>query len=98
MTMRQGKDGRPIKMIKAICCYSLLSTPGARGSSSWDFATNLTPQCRAFSRALNIEKLKPPLFPAPRGGIQMTCAFLSVSDDTDYSYLLQTKVSSSKIP
>ena len=59
---------------------------GGGGSFSKDFTTNLAPQCRAFSEVLKIEKLKPPLFPAPRGrGIQMTCAFLLVSDDTDYS-------------
>ena len=32
-----------------------------------DFTTNLAPQCRAFSRALKIEKLKAPLFRGPEG-------------------------------
>ena len=42
---------------------------------SGDFTTNLARQCRAFSRALKIEKLKAPLFRGPRGpGLQMTGA------------------------
>ena len=36
---------------------------------SRDFNTNLTPQCQAFSRALNNEKLNAPLFPGPRGAV-----------------------------
>ena len=32
-----------------------------------DFTTNLARQCRAFSRALKIEKLKAPLFRGPEG-------------------------------
>ena len=49
--------------------------PPMGGAFSRDFTTNLTPQCRAFSRALNIEKLKSPLFPGHEGaGIQMTGA------------------------
>ena len=38
--------------------------PGEWAFSS-DFTINLSPQCRAFSRALKIEKLKAPLFPGP---------------------------------
>ena len=34
---------------------------------SGDFTTNLSRQCRAFSRALKIEKLKAPLFRGPEG-------------------------------
>ena len=37
------------------------------GAFSRDFTINLAPQCRAFSRALKIEKLKAPLFPGPEG-------------------------------
>ena len=37
------------------------------GAFSGDFTTNLAPQCRAFSRALKIEKLKAPLFRGPEG-------------------------------
>ena len=40
--------------------------PGA-GALSRDFTINLSPQCRAFSRALKTEKLKDPLFPGPVG-------------------------------
>ena len=52
----------------------ILSASGA-GAFSGDFTTNLLRQCRAFSRALKIEKLKAPLSAAPRGpGLQMTGA------------------------
>ena len=44
----------------------ILSAPGA-GAFSGDFTTNLARQCRAFSRALKIEKLKAPLFRGPMG-------------------------------
>ena len=44
----------------------ILSAMGA-GAFSGDFTTNLARQCRAFSRALKIEKLKAPLFPGPEG-------------------------------
>ena len=40
--------------------------PGA-GAFSGEFTTNLSRQCRAFSRALKIEKLKAPLFRGPKG-------------------------------
>ena len=57
-----------------ICCYLLLSNPGA-GALSREFTTNLAPQCTALSMALKIEKLKAPLFRCPEGmGIQMTGA------------------------
>ena len=36
---------------------------GGGGAFSRDFTINLSPQCRAFSRALKTEKLKAPLFP-----------------------------------
>ena len=38
---------------------------GGGGAFSRDFTKNLSPQCRAFSRALKTEKLKAPLFPSP---------------------------------
>ena len=44
----------------------ILSAPGA-GAFSGDFTTNLARQCRAFSRALKIEKSKAPLFRGPEG-------------------------------
>ena len=44
----------------------ILSAPGA-GAFSGDFTTNLARQCSAFSRALEIEKLKAPLFRGPEG-------------------------------
>ena len=43
-----------------------ISLRGA-GAFSRNFTTNLTPQCRAFSRALKIQKLKAPLLPGPKG-------------------------------
>ena len=42
--------------------------PWGAGAFSGDFTTNLARQCRAFSRALKIEKLKAPLFRGPEGG------------------------------
>ena len=50
-------------MIQVICCSSLLSVPGWAGAFSRDFTTSLAPECRAFSGALKIEKLKAPLIP-----------------------------------
>ena len=44
----------------------ILSAPGA-GAFIGDFTTKLARQCRAFSRALKIEKLKAPLFRGPKG-------------------------------
>ena len=34
--------------------------------AAWAFSEDLARQCRAFSRALKIEKLKAPLFPGPK--------------------------------
>ena len=49
--------------------YSLFQfcLPLGAGAFSGDFTINLARQCRAFSRALKIEKLKAPLFRAPEG-------------------------------
>ena len=41
--------------------------PRGMGALSRDFTTKLAPQCRAFNRALKMEKLKAPLFPGPEG-------------------------------
>ena len=60
-----------------VVLHLILSAPRGGGSSR-DFNTNLAPQCRAFSRALEIETLKAPLFCGPMWpGIQMTGALLS---------------------
>ena len=56
-------------MIQVICCSSLLSVPGSAGAFSRDFTTSLAPECRAFSGALKIEKLKAPLIPGPEGAV-----------------------------
>ena len=55
-------------MILVSCCslYQFCQPPGA-GAFSGEFTTNLARQCRAFSRALKIEKLKAPLFRGPEG-------------------------------
>ena len=55
-----------IQMVQVICC-SLLSTSRGAGAFSREFTINLSPQCRAFSRALQTEKLRAPLFPGPVG-------------------------------
>ena len=56
-------------MIQVICCSSLLSVPGRAGAFSRDFTTSLAPECRAFSGALKIEKLKALLIPGPEGAV-----------------------------
>ena len=58
-----------IQMIQVICCSSLLSVPGRAGAFSRDFTTSLAPECRAFSGALKIEKLKALLIPGPDGAV-----------------------------
>ena len=45
----------------------IADSPRAAGSFSRDFTTNLAPQYMAFSRALEIEKLKAPLIPGRKG-------------------------------
>ena len=52
-------------MIQVVCCSLLLSAPGRAGAFSRDFTTILAPECRDFSGALKIEKLKAPLIPGP---------------------------------
>ena len=60
--------------------FILICQPPGAGALSGDFTTNLARQCRAFSRALKIEKLKAPLFRGPRGpGLQMTGALYRYS-------------------
>ena len=66
-------------MIQVICRSSLLSVPGGQagrgggggglltGIMFYDFTTSL--ECRAFSMALKIEKLKAPLIPGPKGAV-----------------------------
>ena len=45
----------------------MCQSPG--GAFSRDFTTSLAPECRAFSGALKIEKLKAPLIPGPEGAV-----------------------------
>ena len=56
-------------MIQVICFSSLLSVPGMAVAFSRDFTTSLAPECRAFSGALKIEKLKASLIPGPKGAV-----------------------------
>ena len=67
-------------MIQVICCSSLLSVPGRAGAFSRDFTTSLAAECRAFSGALKIEKLKAPLIPCPEGAVDTNnwCIILGV--------------------
>ena len=46
--------------------FIIVNLRGA-GAFSRDFTINLSPQCRAFSRALKTEMLKAPLFPGSIG-------------------------------
>ena len=72
------RGGKFIQMIPVICCSSFeYCQPLGAGAYRRAFTTHVAPQCRAFSRALEIEKLKAPLFCGPEGGgagIQMTGA------------------------
>ena len=61
--------GKFIQRIPVICCSSFeYCQPLGAGAFCGAFTTNVVPQCRAFSRALEIEKLKAPLFCGPRAG------------------------------
>ena len=62
------RGGKFIQMIPVICCSSFeYYQPLGAGAFRRAFTTNVAPQCRAFSRALEIEKLKAPLFRDPDG-------------------------------
>ena len=50
-----------------ILYFNFVCPWGRGGGVIGDFTTNLARQCRAFSRALKIEKLKAPLFRGPKG-------------------------------
>ena len=66
------RQGKLIQMIQVIFCSSLLAIYGrwgGGGAFSRDFTTSLAPECRAFSGALKIEKLKAPLIPGPEGAV-----------------------------
>ena len=47
--------------------FHVIVSPWGSGAFSRGFTKTLARQCRAFSRALKIEKLKAPLFPGPGG-------------------------------
>ena len=47
--------------------FHVIVSPWGAGALSRGFTKTLARQCRAFSRALKIEKLKAPLFPGPGG-------------------------------
>ena len=49
--------------------FFIIVSPGRAGAFSRDFTTILAPECRAFSGALKIEKLKAPLIPGPKGAV-----------------------------
>ena len=62
------RGGKFIQRIPVICCSSFeYCQPLGAGAFRGAFTTNVAPQCRAFSRALEIEKLKAPLFRGPEG-------------------------------
>ena len=73
----QWNRGEKFILMILVICYSSFEycQPLGAGAFRRAFTTNVAPQCRAISRALEIEKLKAPLFRGPRGpGIQMTGA------------------------
>ena len=91
-------------MIQDIYCSSLLSVPGRAGAFSRDFTTILVPECRAFSGALKIEKLKAPLIPGPKGAVdtndwcitaKLISAFVSATRIVKSLYFLNPKFQAS---
>ena len=65
----------------------ILSAP-VGGAFSGDFTTNLARQCRAFSRALKIEKLKAPPFRGPEGaGATNDWCIITFTDSVLEEYL-----------
>ena len=69
--------------------HVLLPVPGRAGAFSRDFTTSLAPECRAFSGALEIEKLKAPLIPGPEGAVDTNdwCIIVSFCL-TEYNFLV----------
>ena len=62
------RGGKFIQIIPLICCSSFeYCQPLGAGAFRRAFTTNVAPQCRAFSRDLEIEKLRAPLFSDPKG-------------------------------
>ena len=65
------RGGKFIQIIPVMCCSSFeyCQPLGAGGGGAFRraFTTNVAPQSRAFSRALETEKLKAPLFRGPEG-------------------------------
>ena len=49
--------------------FFIIVSPREGGAFSRNFTTILAPECRAFSGALKIEKLKAPLIPDPEGTV-----------------------------
>ena len=67
--------------------FSLLLSASGAGAFSGGFTTNLARQCRAFSRALKIEKVNAPLFRGPEGaGATMTGALYVIHNAHEYVY------------
>ena len=63
--------------------FHVIVSPWGAGAFSRGFTKILARQCRAFSRALKIEKLKAPLFPGPGGA----------GDANDWCIILKRTVS-----
>ena len=62
------RGGKFIQMIPVFCCSSFeYCQPMGAGAFHRDFTTNVALQFRGFSRALEIKKLKAPLFHGPEG-------------------------------
>ena len=83
--LQWDRGGKFIQRIPVICCSSFeYCQPLWAGAFRGVFTTNVAPQCWAFSRALEIKKLKAPLFRGPEGAGDtnywriscMICAFV----------------------
>ena len=60
------RGGKFMQKVPVICCSSFEYCQPL-GAGAFPRAFNVAPQCRAFSRALENEKLKAPLFRGPKG-------------------------------
>ena len=77
-------------MIQVSCCSLFYFQPPGAGAFSGDFTTNLARQCRAFSRALKIEKLKAPLFRGPEGAGATNDWCITIPSDMIKNFILKT--------
>ena len=86
------RGGKFIQIIPVICCSSFeFCQPLGAGAFRRAFTKNVAPQCKAFSRALEIEKLKAPLFRGPEGAGDTNDWCISFQTDRSWQ-TIQTQI------